>query len=69
MGWEVPGWEFSVEEVSQSHYRVIGKGPRGMTVERDGSDDAEVMRSAARDAAELNRRAGLFPTGEPRSTS
>jgi hypothetical protein len=50
------GWAFAVKEVSAGCYRVTGIGPRGMSVERLGSDEEELLISVIADAEELNRR-------------
>lgn len=56
---DVPGWSFKMSEESNSHYCVRGAGPRGMSVERHGSDPEELDREARADARELNSRLGL----------
>jgi hypothetical protein len=50
------GWAFAVKEVSAGYYRVTGVGPGGMSVERVGSDEEELLFAAIADAEELNRR-------------
>jgi hypothetical protein len=50
------GWASAVEEVSAGCYRVTGVGPGGMSVERVGSDEVELLFAAIADAEELNRR-------------
>jgi len=49
------GWHFSVKEMSAGCYRVTGVGPGGMSVERMGADEEELLLSAIADAEELNR--------------
>ena len=53
------GWAFGVKEVSTGCYRVTGIGPAGMSVERVGSDEEELLLAVIADAEELNRRRTL----------
>ena len=50
------GWAFAVKELSAGCYRVTGVGPGGMSVERVGSDEEELLFAAIADAEELNSR-------------
>ncbi|HEY8463770.1 MAG TPA: hypothetical protein VIM29_07095 [Bacillota bacterium] len=40
---ELPGWNFTVDEVSAGVYKVIGKDPAGRSVERIGTDPDELI--------------------------
>jgi hypothetical protein len=42
---DLPSWSFRVEEISAGVYRVFGKNIDGRTVESDGTDVDEVIRS------------------------
>lgn len=53
---DVPGWSFTVEEVSAGVYCAKGRGPRRMTVEHNSTDHEEALERAKEYAAELSAR-------------
>ena len=56
---EVPGWSFSVKEMSPGCYSAKGIGPRRMTVEHNSPDHEEALERAKEYAAEMSQRLGL----------
>jgi hypothetical protein len=50
------GWAFAVKEVSAGVYRIVGEGPRGLSVERTGTDEVVLLLQAIEDAEEISRR-------------
>jgi hypothetical protein len=49
----VPGWRFTVDEVSMGIYRVAGKHADGRTVERTDHDLGALFEAIAEDARNL----------------
>lgn len=46
----LPGWVFTVDEVSAGVFEVVGRGPGGLTVSRKGTDPEDLIANCKEDA-------------------
>jgi hypothetical protein len=49
----LPGWAFTVNELSAGVFEVVGRGPNGETVSRKGTDPDTVVSHCKDDARAL----------------
>jgi hypothetical protein len=61
---DLPGWRFSLREISNGCWQAEGRHTDGRSVSRVGSDESELMKECMRDARHLpeKRKQGNQPT-------
>ena len=47
---DVPGWSFEVEETSANCYMVLGTGPEGQTIKKQGLDPDALLNEVKEEA-------------------
>jgi len=52
----LPGWRFTIEEMSYGHWRAEGLHQDGRSVARDGSDELALLAECVADARKLPER-------------
>jgi pimeloyl-ACP methyl ester carboxylesterase len=55
----LPGWEFTIEEVSANVYHIVGIDARGHSVSRTGTDVDEILNACVNDALAVEQAAGI----------
>jgi hypothetical protein len=53
---DVPGWRFTITEISNNVYRVDGRDAAGRSISRTGHKEDELMRDCIQDAIEVSNR-------------
>jgi hypothetical protein len=51
---DLPGWKFSITEVSNNAYRIDGRDTAGRSISRTGINEDELMRACIQDALEVS---------------